>query len=181
MKVQLNVKGKSQYAESVNEKYRSSACGPTTVHVLLNYICEEHELARTDINTMYNLLGSTRIGLFTWRIVGNLRKLLGPDFHIATCSLEEALQQLDKGIPVAMKFDKWFSLQWFTKKKPLFNYHWVPLIGYEIVNDELYFILHDNGHRTRDSQIRKCKYDDNKHVLSFVKIEAKKDVSQNCK
>lgn len=174
MKVQLNVKGKSQYAEAVNEKYRASACGPTTAHVILNYICADHELAQRDINAMYELLGSTSIGLFTWRMIGNLKKLLGPDFNISTCSLDEALQQLDAGNPVAMKFDKWFSLQWFTRKKPLYDYHWVPLIGYEDVGGELYLILHDNGGRNRDSQIRKCKYKDNKHVLSFVKIEQKK-------
>lgn len=175
MKVQLNVTGKSQYDTSVNEKYRTSACGPTTAHVILNYVCADHELAQKDINALYELLGSTRIGLFTWRMIGNLQKLLGPDFHIAACSLEEALIQLDAGNPIAIKFDKWFSLQWFTNKKPLYDYHWVPLIGYEISNDELYLILHDNGGRTRDSQIKKCKYEDNKYVLSFVKIEHKKE------
>ena len=144
MKVQLNVQGKSQYAESVNEKYRASACGPTTAHVILNYICPDDEIAQKDINTMYELLNCTRIGLFTWRMISNLQKLLGPAFNIGSCSLEEALNQLDAGNPVAMKFDKWFSLQWFTRKKPLYDYHWVPLIGYEQKTDDLYLIFHLN-------------------------------------
>lgn len=153
---------------------RSSACGPTTAYVILKYICSDHELVKKGINTIYELLGSTRIGLFTWRMTNNLKKLLGPTFNVSSCSLNEALAQLEIGNPVAMKFDKWFTLQWFTKKKPLYKYHWVPLTGYERKNGELYLIFHDNGGRSRESEIRKCKYEDNKHVLSFVKIEQKK-------
>ncbi len=70
-----------------------------------------------------------------------------------------------------MKFDQYFTFQWFTKKKPAYKYHWVPLIGYEIKNDDLYLIFHDNGGRGRESEIRSIRYDDNRHVLSFVKIE----------
>ncbi len=40
MKVLLNVNGMSQYGEAVRPSFRNSACGPTTVYVILNYLCE---------------------------------------------------------------------------------------------------------------------------------------------
>lgn len=172
MRVLLNVDGVSQYAEKVKPAYRNSACGPTTAYVILNYLRRSHNtIAIQEINELYKRLGGTKIGLFTWRFIKNLRKELGLDFHIARCSLTDALDQLKKGHPVAMKFDQYFTFRWFTKNKPLYKYHWVPLIGYELKNEELYLLIHDNGGRTRDSQIRSVKYEDNKHVLRFVKIE----------
>lgn len=170
-KIFLNVTGKSQYDPSINVKYRASACGPTTVHTILNFIQADHEIAQKNINELYKLLGGTKIGLFTWRMISNLRKLLGDNYTIKSCSIEEALNQLRCGYPVAMKFDKWFTFNWFTMKKPLYDYHWVPLIGFEYSHNELYLIFHDNGSRNNASQIRKVKYEDQKHVLRFVKIE----------
>lgn len=168
MRVQLNVQGMSQYSKEVNAHYQNSACGPTTVSVILNY----HGLEQTkDINTLYKLLGGTKIGLFTWRLIKKLRKILGPSWNISRCTLAESLKELEAGRPVAMKFDKHFTFHWFTK--PTFKYHWTPLIGYELANDELFLILHDNGGRNRDSQIRKVRYADNHKVLTFVKIEPK--------
>ncbi|MFC7687917.1 C39 family peptidase [Ureibacillus sp. GCM10028918] len=168
MKVQLNVLGMSQYSQNINPQYQNSACGPTTVSVILNYHSHQQSTVK-EVNELYKLLGGTRIGLFTWRLIKNLRKLLGPGWIVSRCTLSESLRELDAGRPVAMKFDKHFTFQWFAK--PTFKYHWVPLIGYEIMDNELYLILHDNGGRNRDSQIRKVRYADNHKVLSFVKIK----------
>lgn len=170
MKVQLNVQGMSQYSQDVNPQFQNSACGPTTIFVILNYHASQ-QVAAKSINELYQLLGGTRIGLFTWRLIKNLRKLLGSNWHVSSCTLTESLKELEAGRPVAMKFDKYFTFQWYAK--PTFKYHWVPLIGYEIKDDELYLILHDNGGRNRESQIRKVRYADNYKVLSFVKIEPK--------
>ena len=170
MKVQLDVQGISQYNKDVLPHYQNSSCGPTSVFVILNY----HGYSQSknlDINALYKLLSSTRIGLFKWRLIKNLRKLLGPNWDISSCTLVESLKELEAGRPVAMKFDKHFTFQWFAK--PTFKYHWVPLIGYEIHDNELFLIIHDNGGRNRDSQIRKVRYADNHKVLSFVKIEPK--------
>lgn len=168
MKVQLNVKGISQYNEIVNSKYQNSACGPTTVYVILNYLLGK---SNYDINSLYKILGSTPIGLFKWCIIKNLQKLLGPDWNVENCTIYEALKEIDAGRPVAMKFDQYFTFQW--NKKHTFKYHWVPLIGYEIKDNALYLIVHDNGWKNRDSLIRVVKYADNYKVLSFVKIEPK--------
>jgi hypothetical protein len=167
MRVELNVTGLSQYDDTIQPNFQSSACGPTTVFVILNYL--QH--SSFSINELYKMLGGTRIGSFKWRLVKNLRKLLGPSWSVSSCTLHEALEQIDQGRPVAMKFDKYFSFQW--KSKPTFKYHWVPLIGYEVKNGEIFLVVHDNGWKNRDSQIRKVRYADNNKVLSYVKIEPK--------
>ena len=175
MRVLLNVNGRSQYSADIRPELQNSACGPTTAHVILNYLCREDEKVVTkDINELYQLLGGTKIGLFKWRMIRNLRKLLGDDWCVEECTLTQAIEQLRAGNPVAMRFDAYFSWQFFSKNKPLYKYHWVPLIGYEVKDDELYLTIHDNGGRNRDSQVRTFKYDDNRKVLDFVKIEPKK-------
>ena len=167
MKQQLSLQGKSQYDASIKPHYRNSACGPTTIHVILRYYDE----TAPSVNALYKLLGCTKIGLFKWRLIHNLRKLL-PTWDIRKCSLKEALQEIDAGRPVAMRFDRYFSLQWFDKKST-FAYHWVPLTGYEVQNDKLVLQFHDNGGQNRDSQIRTALFQNNENVLCFVKIAPK--------
>ncbi|MGG0656675.1 C39 family peptidase [Rummeliibacillus pycnus] len=169
MRIQLPVEGKSQYAASVNKKYQNSACGPTTAYVLLRYL--EPETQQKSINQLYQLLGCTRIGLFSHRMIRNMKKILGPFFEIRNCSLIDALKEIEAGRPVAMKFDRYFSLHFFFKGD--FNYHWVPLIGFEKKEDDIVLIIHDNGKRNRDSQIREISYQKNRKILSFVKIAPK--------
>jgi len=164
MRQLLALRGASQYATSIVLSYRNSACGPTTIHVMLNYLND----SAPSINELYRQLGGTKIGLFKWRLIHNLRRLQ-PTWDIRTCSLKEALQEIDAGRPVAMRFDRYFSLQWWNKKST-FAYHWVPLIGYHIKNDALWLTFHDNGKPNRDSIIRQALYHDNEKVLSFVKI-----------
>lgn len=172
MKVLLNITGKSQYSADIRTEYQNSACGPTTAHVILNYLCQHDEKMPThDINELYTLLGGTKIGLFKWRLIRNLRKLLGDDWCVEECTLTQAINQLREGNPVAMRFDVYFSWQFLSKNKALYKYHWVPLIGYEIKDGELFLLIHDNGGRNRDSQVRSFKYDDNRKVLNFVKID----------
>lgn len=166
MKVQIDIEGMSQYNESIHPMYRNSACGPTTIYVILKYLlgtCPQN------VNELYKILGGTKIGLFKWRLIKRLKKYLGPSWNVESCTFKEALHQLDQGFPVAMKFDQYFTFQW--RAKPTFKYHWVPLIGYEIINEKLFLIIHDNGGKDRESQIRKIPYDINFKVLSFVKIE----------
>lgn len=171
MRVLLDVQGMSQYSSAIRAEYQNSACGPTTAHVILNYLSKDEIVPTMDINKLYTFLGGTKIGLFKWRMIRNFRRLLGENWTVEECTLAEAIQQLRAGYPVALKFDAYFTGQFISKKKPMFDYHWVPLIGYEIKNNELYLTIHDNGGRNRDSQIRSFHYDDNRKVLSFVKIQ----------
>ncbi len=166
MHCQLPLQGTSQYDASISPSYRNSACGPTTVHVILQYLHNDKNIPA--VNELYTMLGGTKIGLFKWRLIHNLRKLF-PTWAIRDCTLKEAMQEIDEGRPVAMRFDRYFSLQWRDKKICL-CLSLGTLIGYEIHNDELLLIFHDNGGPHRDSKIRSTFYKDNKKVLRFVKI-----------
>ncbi|MFS0576500.1 C39 family peptidase [Sporosarcina sp. 179-K 3D1 HS] len=168
MKRILNIQGKSQYDEDIKDKFRPSACGPVTAYVLLRHLLPQ---SLYQVNELYRLLGSTRIGLFKWRFLRNLRKLLGPGWHVVECGIAEVQQQIHAGRPVAAKFDKWFSRKW--RGQYTFNYHWVPVIGYEKTEDDILLIIHDNGSRRYGSRIRQVSYQKNQEILSFIKMEPK--------
>lgn len=169
MKKQLDVRGKSQYAADIHPSFRPSACGPVTAYVLLTFnaiIPNEY-----DVNKLYRLLGGTKIGLSKRRFIHRLRNMLGESWTIKEIDIHDVKKQIDAGYPVAAKFDKWFRFRWFGTYA--YDYHWVPVIGYEVVDGELFLIVHDNGGRFRDSQLRHLSYRHNRAVLSFVKIAPK--------
>ena len=166
MRIQLDVKGLSQYDDSIKPNYQPSACGPVTTFTILRYLMPND--CAYDANQLYRLLGSTRIGLFTWLLKRNLQKVLGPKWVVNTCTIDEAKSELLEGRPVACKFDRYFTFRWFGTYE--FAYHWVPLIGFEESKNGLTLILHDNGGRNRDSRIRNVSYEKNEDILTFVKI-----------
>jgi hypothetical protein len=165
----LNINGKSQYDEDINESFRASACGPVTARVIMDQFSTD--ACPYDVNELFSLLGGTKIGLGKGRFIRNMRKVLGADWTVAECSMEEVKLQIESGRPVAAKFDKWFNFRWRGGYE--FDYHWVPVIGYEEKENDVELIIHDNGGRDRPSQIRHVSYKLNKPVLSFVKIELK--------
>ena len=167
MKNALDFTGKSQYDEDIDERFRPSACGPVTAYLMLTH--HFPDTPSYNVNELYRLLGGTRIGLFTWRFITNMKNLLGDDWHVARCSIDEVIQQIDAGHPVAAKFDKWFSLRWRGKYE--FDYHWVPIIGYDKSTDDVTLIIHDNGGRYRPSKLRLVSYKKNKSILTFIKVE----------
>lgn len=167
MKKLANFSGKSQFDDDINLRYRPSACGPTTAYVMLNYLANNKNAY--SVNDFYRILKSTRIGLFKYRFIRHLKKLLGPKWTVARCEIDEVFKQIDAGRPVAAKFDKWFRFRWFGRFS--YSYHWVPVIGYEKKNGHTFLIVHDNGSRKHDSMIRHIPYEPNQPILSFVKIE----------
>lgn len=167
MRRQLDIQGKSQFDPDIRAAYRPSACGPVTAFIMLNH--HFPSLHPYDVNELYRLLGGTKIGLFKWRFIRNMRKLLGTKWIVKECSIAEVKRQIDSGWIVAAKFDKWFNFRW--RGGYAYDYHWVPVIGYEEVVNDLLLIIHDNGGRHRPSQIRRVSYHQNRPVLSFVKIE----------
>ena len=168
MKILLNLKGQSQYSEQVDQAYQKSACGPTTANVILNYLNKDSTVSQKSINELYKYLGTSKIGLFKWQLIRKLQKLLGDEWEVSECTVNEAMMELQNERPVAMKFDKYFSFKWGLR--PMYRYHWVPLIGYEIRAGKLYLFIHDNGGRNRKSEVREVLFEENRDVLSFVKI-----------
>ncbi len=163
----LNVNGKSQYDTAIKESFRPSACGPVTARVIMDQY--PPEACPYDVNELFTLLGGTKIGLSKGHFIRNMRKLLGTGWTVDECDIEEVKQQIANGQPVAAKFDKWFNFHWRGRYE--FDYHWVPVIGYEETTEDIELIIHDNGGRNRPSQVRYVSYKRNKPVLSFVKIE----------
>jgi hypothetical protein len=155
----------SQYEASIDKQLRGSACGPATAAAILKH----HEKNSYGINELYSQLGSTRIGLFAWRLIKNLRKLAGSRYTIQKVrALDEVKSELLAGRPLAMKFDRYFSFHWFSK--PAYNYHWVPLVGFEEQPNDLTLYFYDNGQKNRPSKLRTVSYAANRNVLTFIKI-----------
>ncbi|ANU11568.1 hypothetical protein BBH88_15440 [Planococcus antarcticus DSM 14505] len=168
MKKLIAFQGLSQHDTTVHAKYRSSACGPVTVAAIMQY----HEEPEVGIDQLYRLLGSTRIGLFTWRLLRNFHKVGGKRYKVAKVrSIEAVKVELLAGRPLAMKFDRYFTFQWFSK--PPYSYHWVPLVGFEQTAKDLTLYFHDNGQKNRPSKMRTVSYQKNRKVLTFVKITPK--------
>lgn len=161
----IPLKKKSQYDEDILPKYRASACGPVTAYTLLDYHLPGQF---PNINALYRTLGSTPIGLFTYRFIHNLQALLGDEWIVKKCSLEEMKQQIDLGLPLAAKFDKWFTFQWFRPAS--FAYHWVAIVGYEESEQGLLLFVDDHGGPNRSSVTRILPYEPNKKVITFVQI-----------
>ena len=78
------------------------------------------------------------------------------------------MEQIKEGRPVALKFDRYFAFK--RREKFTFSYHWVPCIGYEQIEDEIFLYIHDNGGRNRESKIRKVSYKTNAPILTFVQF-----------
>ena len=157
--------GKSQYDAEIDRRFRPSACGPVTAFTILRHHLHD---SRIEVNDLYRMLGGTRIGLFKWRFIRNLRKLLGSGWRIEACGIEDMKLEIAEGRPVAAKFDKWFTFHWFGNYA--FDYHWVPIIGYKESNSGLILLVHDNGGRNRESRVREIAYEANRPILSFIRI-----------
>ncbi|OKL37264.1 C39 family peptidase [Domibacillus mangrovi] len=163
----IPVKGKSQYDEDINPKFRSSACGPVTVSVILNYWF--NGTYPLHVNELYTSLSTTSIGLSRFMMVYKLRRLLGSDWLVKRSNqINEVIDELQKGHPVAAKFDKYFTLRFFSKS--MYAYHWIVIIGYEIKNGEIILFFQDNGAPNRESKRRSMLYSEQASILRFVLI-----------
>lgn len=166
MSRQLNVEGKCQYDQDIKSSYRASACGPVTAFVLLRHLLPDRDTL--PIDELYRRLGGTKIGLPAWRFIRNMRKVLGSGWTVRKCTVAEAVEQIDNGLPVAAKFDKWTGLKW--RRHFSFDYHWVVMTGYETAGDTLFLLVHDHGGKNRESAVRRIPYSPNKDIVTFVRI-----------
>lgn len=165
MKQVEGFQGQSQYNDEIDIRFQPSACGPVTAFTILRHHLHNSTI---NVNELYRILGGTRIGLFKWRFIRKMRKLLGSGWKVAHCTIEELKEEINEGRPVAAKFDKWFTFHWFGEYA--FDYHWVPVIGYREDDSGLTLLVHDNGGRNRESRIRAIPYESNKPILSLIKI-----------
>lgn len=163
----IRIKSQSQYSENINKQYRSSACGPVTISVILNYWGNTYTA-----NHLYEEIGATKIGSFRFIMVRRLRKLLGSSWRISPSDrIDEVIHELQRGRPVAAKFDKYFTFRFFSK--PLYAYHWVVLTGYEIKDGHIYLFFHDNGAPGRKSKLQRVSFEEQSGVLRFILLSPK--------
>lgn len=161
----IHLQAKSQYDPSVDERYRPSACGPTAVEAILTYYTQQP----IAINELYRALGTTPIGLFTWRLKARLSRMLGPSWQVRQITKQQALVAVNRSEPIALKFDRYFTP--FFYKKARYNYHWTVLVGYQMEGARLKLFVEDLGTRTRGSRIEKIDYLENAHALTFIHIK----------
>ncbi|MEK3899645.1 C39 family peptidase [Paenibacillus sp. FSL R7-0179] len=144
----------------------SSACGPATMAALLEYWhshrsrtfipgIRHFDSMAAHINYIYTHHGGTPWGMSTRSFVRGLRAYIGsalPLLHNHSGLIEVSVfndigryrAEINAGRPVALKFDKWFSLRW--RGRYAYDYHWVLGIGYEDEEDgSCKLVVHDNG------------------------------------
>ena len=160
--------GKSQFDPDIEESQRSSACGPVTAYTMIMHLTGSSPLT---VSPLYRQIGGTRLGLPVRRFIKGIELLIGSGWRAERCSLEGLKEEINAGRPVAAKFDRWFSFRWFGKYD--FDYHWVPVIGYEENGKDTILTVHDNGGPGRPSRIRRISYQNNRPILTFVRVVPK--------
>ncbi|WP_040224669.1 hypothetical protein [Bhargavaea cecembensis] len=169
LKLISGFQGKSQFDPDIEEAHRRSACGPVTAFLMIGHLAGTCPLPVSDL---YRRIGGTRIGLPVRRFIKGIQAVLGNRWKAERCSLGVLKEEIDADRPVAAKFDKWFSFRWFGKFA--FDYHWVPVVGYEDVPGDTILAVHDNGGPNRPSRIRHISYHENRSVLTFVRVSPAK-------
>lgn len=174
----------------------ASACGPAAIAGLIGFwedrLSEQGDRAfrrlPTDsaeaVNRMYAACFGTPLGMGVSVLAFGLRRQLnarlqegGRPGRAVTQRLsgfEAYRAEIDAGRPVAVKFDKWFSMRW--RERPVFDYHWTVGCGYRIEDDGTEcLIVHDAGTRYVDgayakSRERRIPYASHRGVLTMVAL-----------
>ena len=146
----------------------SSACGPATMAALMEYWHTQRgrlfipgtghfDSKAAHINYIYTHHGGTPWGMSARSFAKGLRAYVTQAAPHGTDSrklpavsvfndIGRYKAEIDAARPVALKFDKWFSLRW--RGRYVYDYHWVLGIGYEDNADgTCMLVVHDNGVR----------------------------------
>ncbi|MET3576382.1 hypothetical protein ACFFIY_04090 [Bhargavaea ullalensis] len=164
MKMINGFSGKSQFEPDIEAAQRNSACGAVTAYTIIRHLAGGDDT----VSSLYRRIGGTRIGLPVRRFIRGVAEVLGAGWQVERCTIGGLKKEIDAGRPAAAKFDKWFSFRWFGRYD--FDYHWVPVIGYEETADDTVLFIHDNGGPGRPSRIRQISFRKNEPVLTFVRI-----------
>ncbi|WP_232238827.1 C39 family peptidase, partial [Paenibacillus forsythiae] len=140
----------------------SSACGPSTMAAITEYwgrrlgkpdmIGKKRFRSKAEhINHLYNRYRGRPWGMsargFASGLQAYLRDSLGNSATVLLRRFNDFSlykSEIDAGRPVAVKFDKWFSLRWLGGYA--YDYHWTVGTGYEMTETGLlWLIVQDNG------------------------------------
>ncbi|OMF93406.1 C39 family peptidase [Paenibacillus sp. FSL R7-0273] len=174
-----------------------SACGPATLAAMMEFWHTRRGAAfipgsrhfatkAAHINYIYSHHSGRAWGMsvrsFVRAVHGYISSASGKDeiksggHEVAVFNdIERYKAEINAGRPVAVKFDKWFSLRW--QGEFAYDYHWVLGTGYEEPADGPgpVLIVHDNGVRLRSGgflpgQERRIHYKPNRAVISMVSL-----------
>ncbi|OMD46400.1 hypothetical protein BSK56_16300 [Paenibacillus borealis] len=177
-----------------------SACGPATIAALMEYWrtrkgrifipgASHFASKAAHINHIYSHHGGTpwgmSVGSFTKGVKAYIRSSApleakeGGLFSVSVFNdMDRYKAEIDAERPVALKFDKWFTLRW--RGTYAYDYHWVLGIGYQEPEGGggPVLIVHDNGMRHKHGgftpgQARLIPYTVNKDVITMVALDIK--------
>lgn len=135
----------SQYDSGINSLYRNSACGPTTMAVILQYWHDSRSKTNLNVynsgynsqgafvNYLYYYRGGRPIGMTVGGVSVNLNNEATARGYSSTSNsfnnFNSYITEIEAMRPVAIKFDTYFTLFEPTADYA-FNYHWTPGHGY---------------------------------------------------
>lgn len=174
-----------------------SACGPATLAALMEYWSTNKGRAfipgashfpskAAHINYIYRHHGGTPWGMsvhsFKKGVTAYIKSAAREGNNQGLFSLtvfnemERYITEIDAARPVAIKFDKWFSLRW--RGRYAYDYHWVLGVGYEMPEDGSgpVLIVHDNGMGHKGGGFTTGKesripYAINKEIITMVGLD----------
>ncbi|KEK10666.1 hypothetical protein EP18_16260 [Lysinibacillus sphaericus] len=170
----------SQYDTDVKSIYRNSACGPTTIAVILQYWHDSKSKSKLQvfnsgystkgafINSMYANRGGTSYGMSVNGVRSGLEnEAIARGYSASSSSFNNFFSyktEIDNNRPLAVKFDKYFTL-FEPNADYAYDYHWTPGLGY---------IYASTGTMLRvqtlapNSTIRDINYNVNSAIISMV-------------
>ncbi|WP_379157994.1 C39 family peptidase [Paenibacillus sp. sgz5001063] len=162
-----------------------SACGPAAMAALIEYWhtrrgygnipgSDHFESKAAHINYIYSHHGGTPWGMSARSFSKGLQAYIGAALPHAKNRDQRGLvsvfndmqryrAEIDAGRPVAVKFDKWFSLRW--RGRYAYDYHWVLGTGYDVTEAATGPVL-----IVQDNSIRHIPYYPNRGILTMVAL-----------
>ncbi|POZ56243.1 hypothetical protein LYSIN_01026 [Lysinibacillus sphaericus] len=175
----------SQHDSDVKKIYRNSACGPTTIAVILQYWHDSNSKTKLQvynagyttkgafINSMYANRGGSAFGMSVSGVRSGLEnEVIARGYAAVTSSFNNFSSyktEIDNSRPVAVKFDKYFTL--FEPNVDYdYDYHWTPGLGYIYSSSGSLLRVQTLG---TNSYVRDINYATNSAIISMVSLTIK--------
>lgn len=173
----------SQYDSNVKSGYRNSACGPTTIAVILQYWHDSRGKSKLQvynsgyttkgdfINSMYVNRGGSALGMSVSKVrsTGLESEVLARGYSALTSTFNNFASyknEIDNNRPLAVKFDKYFTF-FEPNADYAYDYHWTPGLGYIYASTGTMLRVQTLG---TNSYIRDINYNVNSAIISMVSL-----------
>lgn len=172
----------SQYDSGITSSYQKSACGPTTMAVILQYWHDSRSKTNLKVynsgydsqgafvNFLYVNRGGLFLGMSASGIINNLQYEATVRGYSSTSSsfnnFNSYINEIEAMRPVAIKFDTYFTL-FEPNANYAFDYHWTPGHGY--VNSSSLKMLTVQT-LDRNKSIKNFDYTTNSPIITMVKF-----------